>query len=202
MDATLTQSGQAADAKATGDAVGQLKDDMVSKLPKSPSDWASWTAEEQAAARERIGLDKPFELIETITIDTDDVIEVTRDVTPDGTIYNFESIFIRVTSFNTNMSGLFRAKFSHRTDKYKFDYNYSLTFFNTGYNDFYLLCEKRNGIWNIESILSHTNGVTRGCYAQPDLLNMDKNIITAVNLCFASCAFIVGSEIKIYGVRA
>lgn len=32
VDATLTQSGQAADAKATGEAVGQLKDDLTNEL--------------------------------------------------------------------------------------------------------------------------------------------------------------------------
>ena len=202
VDTTLTQSGQAADAKVTGDVVSQLKGDMAGKLPKSPADWASWTAEEQAAARERIGLDKPFELIETITIDEESVNIVKRDAEPDGTAYNFESMMVKVTSFNTNMSGLFRTIFAHKTDEFKFDYNYSAIYFNSGYNDLYVLCEKRNGIWNIESIISHTNGVVRGYYAQPDVVNMDKNIITGVSLYFSSSHFIVGSEIKIYGVRA
>ena len=184
------------------EAVSKLKDDLDNKLPKSPANWEAWTAEEQAAARERIGLDKPFELIETITIDEESVNVVKRDAEPDGTAYNFESMMVRVTSFNTNMSGLFRTIFAHMTGGYKFDVNYSSMFFSTSFNDFYLLCEKRNGIWNIESILSHTNGVARGYYAQPDLLDMDKNLITGVSLYFSKSNFIVGTEIKIYGVRA
>lgn len=35
VDATLTQSGQAADAKATGDAIGRIKDDMTAKADKA-----------------------------------------------------------------------------------------------------------------------------------------------------------------------
>ena len=36
--------------------VNQIKDDLESKLPKSPANWEPWTAEEQAAAQERLGI--------------------------------------------------------------------------------------------------------------------------------------------------
>lgn len=38
--------------------VNQLKADLANKLPKSPADWEQWTAEEQAAARNNIGIHK------------------------------------------------------------------------------------------------------------------------------------------------
>lgn len=56
LDTTLTHEGEAADAKATGDAVGQLKEDLSNKLPKSPTNWEAWTTEEQTAAQERLGI--------------------------------------------------------------------------------------------------------------------------------------------------
>lgn len=184
--------------------VDRLKSDLSDKLPKSPANWEPWTAEEQAAALDRMGIDKPFELIETFTIDTDGVGKVTRDVTPDGAPYNFESMMVRVTSFDTNMSGLLRAVFAHRTDadEHKFDSKYTAILSSAAFNDTFLFCDKRNGIWIASNILSHTNGVARGYYAQPDLINVDKNTITGVNLYFSSSNFIVGTEIKIYGVRA
>ena len=38
--------------------ITQLKGDLANKLPKSPADWEQWTAEEQAAARNNIGIHK------------------------------------------------------------------------------------------------------------------------------------------------
>lgn len=182
--------------------VSQLKEDLANKLQKPPTDWQEWTADEQAVARERIGLYNPFELIDTIKIDTDDVGIVKRDVEPDGTPYNFESMMVSVTSFGTNMSGLLRAVFAHITGERKFDFNYSSITNSIVYNDFYLLCEKLNGIWISSNILSHTNGIARGYYAQPELLNIDKKTITGVSILFTASNFISGTEIKIYGVRA
>ena len=51
VDATLSQSGQAADAKATGEA-------LAGKLDNAPGTWPAWMADEQAAARERMGIHK------------------------------------------------------------------------------------------------------------------------------------------------
>lgn len=41
---------------------------------------AAWTADEQKAARDRMGVDKPYELIEEITIDEDGVSVVERNI--------------------------------------------------------------------------------------------------------------------------
>lgn len=38
------------------EAVSKLKEDLSNKLPKSPANWEPWTAEEQAAAQERLGI--------------------------------------------------------------------------------------------------------------------------------------------------
>ena len=182
--------------------ISELKGELANKLPKSPANWEPWTAEEQEVARERMGLDKPFELIETITIDEESVNVVLRDAEPDGTPYNFESMMVRVTSFNTNMSGICRAVYAHKTDADKFDFNYSSITNSVSFNDFYMFCKKYNGIWIVYNIISHTNGVARECYAQPELLNQDRKTITGVKLVFIQSNFIVGTEIKIYGVRA
>lgn len=56
---------------------------------------AAWTADEQAAARERMGIDKPYELIESITLE-EKVSEIYRTLEPDGTEYNFRDLTIQV----------------------------------------------------------------------------------------------------------
>ncbi len=147
VDATLTQEGQAADAKATGDAlsskltepaglalgkyfrVSALDDNghavlEAVDLPSAPVqdvqiDGASivadgvasvskydtvkaamcdgkgeaWTSEEQAAARERMGIPGEYELIEEITLE-EDVTIIVREKEPDGTPYNFRNVII------------------------------------------------------------------------------------------------------------
>lgn len=50
--------------------VSKLKEDLANKLPKSPADWEPWTADEQAVARDRIGINE-YDLIDEITIAED-----------------------------------------------------------------------------------------------------------------------------------
>lgn len=52
--------------------VNQIKDDLPNKLPKSPANWEAWTAEEQAAARERMGVYTYEELVD-VTLEEDSV---------------------------------------------------------------------------------------------------------------------------------
>ena len=66
-------------------------DELKNKLPKSPTNWEQWTAEEQAAAREKIGILGDYELIDDITTD-EDVVEVVRNVTHSGDAYNFNAV--------------------------------------------------------------------------------------------------------------
>lgn len=57
---------------------------------------AAWTDAEQKAARERMGIDKAYELIESITSDGTAIVERTQE--PDGTPYNFSRVKVVVTS--------------------------------------------------------------------------------------------------------
>lgn len=56
---------------------------------------AAWTADEQAAARERMGVDKQYELIEEITL-TEKVSVVERSSEPNGTEYDFSDLTVFV----------------------------------------------------------------------------------------------------------
>lgn len=181
--------------------VNQIKGDLANKLPKSPANWEPWTAEEQVEARERIGIDEPYELIDSFTIDEESVRYVNREVEPDGTAYNFKKVMVCITSYNTNMRGLCRIVSCHRNDNDKFNIDYSAMFFNSGYNKTYVFCEKQNGFWFADAVISHTNGVTRSVYSEVDTRNTAYNLITGLRIQFND-NFIVGTKIEIYGVRA
>ena len=55
---------------------------------------AAWTAAEQKAARERMGIDKEYELIETITVMDGEITLIERTIEPNGTNYNFKAVYL------------------------------------------------------------------------------------------------------------
>ena len=67
---------------------------------------AAWTSAEQKAARERMGVDKEYELIEKITL-PENVMQISRDAEPDGTAYAFEAIAIKINRTNTGEGGVY-----------------------------------------------------------------------------------------------
>lgn len=65
---------------------------------------AAWTAAEQAAARERMGLGNSLELIEVWELDHDETMAFSRDTTPTGDPYRFKEL--RVVIRYANGSGM------------------------------------------------------------------------------------------------
>ena len=77
-------------------AANLLRGEIDNKLSKSPDDWEAWTDEEQAAARDRMGLENTCELIEIWTNDTEEPVNFVRTQTPDGTPYAYKHMLIRM----------------------------------------------------------------------------------------------------------
>lgn len=67
---------------------------------------AAWTSAEQKSARERMGVDKAYELIEEITL-TENVTQIIRTDEPDGTAYAFERVAIKINRTNTGEGGVY-----------------------------------------------------------------------------------------------
>ncbi len=67
---------------------------------------AAWTEDEQKAARERMGVDKPYELIEEIVL-SEDTGSIVRTTTPTGTSYNYSAIQIEIVGKNASGSNGF-----------------------------------------------------------------------------------------------
>lgn len=70
----------------------------------------AWTAEEQAAARERIGIPGDYELIEKI-ITTEETNGIERSVEPDGTPYSFISVFIKIHCPAADYTGTLNVRY-------------------------------------------------------------------------------------------
>lgn len=67
---------------------------------------AAWTSAEQAAARSRMGIDKPYELIETVVV-TEDISRFERTAEPNGTPYSFAAMRIH---FGADFNGVSDVK--------------------------------------------------------------------------------------------
>ena len=93
-------------------------DELINKLPKSPVNWEPWTVEEQAAAREKIGILGDYELIDDITTD-EDVVSVIRNVTNSGDAYNFSAVALII-----NVPGTPDKSGTVRVDLYYDKFNY------------------------------------------------------------------------------
>lgn len=76
-------------------------DELKNKLPKSPTNWEEWTAEEQIAARVRIGINNVAYLVETIEL-TESVSSVVRKYDTAGVAYNFKAMRIIIKNTNDN----------------------------------------------------------------------------------------------------
>lgn len=66
----ITEADKKEIKEALSGDIRELKSDLANKLPKSPADWVPWTADEQAVARDRIGINE-YDLIDEITIAED-----------------------------------------------------------------------------------------------------------------------------------
>lgn len=230
VDDTLTQHGQAADARATGDALaGKLTepasglevgkyfriaaidenghavleavDAPVGGLSTEPSLWPAWTADEQAAARERMGLPGDYELIEKITLE-EEVNKVERSAKPDGTPYNFISVFIKVYAPASTFSGTMDVRYFMR-------YNNIIAYIANA-----ISTQERYGVSKAEKKYGYFEayGCTSGSTSNTSILSLTgttyseymKKIGTiekiALNL-QGGKMMPIGTKIEIYGVR-
>ncbi len=82
--------------RSTNAALTAYNLDYATKAAMTDGKGAAWTMDEQKAARERMGIDKAFELIEEIESNGSGIIE--RSVEPNGTAYSFSQVLCVVTA--------------------------------------------------------------------------------------------------------
>lgn len=73
---------------------------------------AAWTSAEQKAARERMGVDKAYELIEEITL-TEKVTQLIRNAEPNGTPYHFKKMYVNIITPQAEKDGIIYSMFNN-----------------------------------------------------------------------------------------
>ena len=174
-------------------------------LPKSPTDWEPWTDEEQAAARDRIGILGDYELIEEITV-TEDLQEIERSYDLKGNMYAFRSILL-ISKFPKRTEG--RNKITNYLVTATLNNNKSIRAFisyslNEAVNETYQLIQSQNGFYNmVFSDCTSNTGQLGGYPAKISSSFELGDYIKSVNIKTTLSANIYsGTVIKIYGVRA
>lgn len=161
---------------------------------------AAWTAAEQAAARDRMGIPGDYELIEEIVLTEES--RVARSKEPDGAPYNFATIMMRAE---------FPA--SDKTDNIYISYNIGNEYNNItsyflspykagavkyGYSKVWVENSRyRSGWWTCVE----NHGQFAQYYENP--MQQDKYSIADGNIIgFSTDVMVAGTKITIYGVRA
>lgn len=90
--------------------------DNIVKAAMCDGHGTAWTDTEQKAARERMGIDKPYELIEEITLE-EETGAIERDTEPDGRAYNFTKLKCLIIGMNSSGSNVFYTLTSNRLNK-------------------------------------------------------------------------------------
>ena len=174
--------------------VNQIKDDLSNKLPKSPTDWQEWTAEEQAEARERIGIGGDWEYIDEITLSEEAGLDITlnRDYKkiymfaekPSGTSFEGET---RLYFHDKNNSGWAEIKGANIQSSFSDDYTQILA----------ECCGKLSFIAKMNSDWTYGYG------ANPSFaVNTGSTDCVINHICTFACILPAGFSIKIWGVPA
>ena len=157
----------------------------------------AWTAAQQAA-RERMGIDKEYELIEEITL-TESAMEISRNAEPDGTAYAFDAVAIKMNRTNTGVGGVYVCNgsttlgWSYIAQSGR--YFGCETFTSRGYwQNYRYSASAGSNDYNSISPAGHTRFLT---IKKVTGAHIDRILIAS-----SSDGFDTGTTIQIYGVRA
>lgn len=100
------------DARSTNIAVTPYNLDYAVKAAMCDGKGAAWTDAEQKAARDRMGVDKAYELIEEITL-TEKVTRLIRNAEPNGTAYHFKKMYVNIVIPQAEENGSIYSTFNN-----------------------------------------------------------------------------------------
>lgn len=182
--------------------------DYAMKAAMCDGKGAAWTEAEQKAARWRMGVDKAYELIESITTDGTAIVE--REAEPNGTPYNLSHVIVVITS-PKNMESE-SILYTHISTEDANQYTYVVFPKNIAYfRRAMYSAEVRNGIMFYEStnainvygnLQDQGNTDTAQITQSPTLKFTNNNIKKIKVNGLNTTAIAAGFLIQIYGVRA
>ena len=181
--------------------------DYAVKVAMCDGKGAAWTSAEQKAARDRMGIDKPYELIEEFDLSEASTFERTEE--PDGTPYAFIDIITQII-VNTNISltqGEFLAQAKNIAGNFVnvgrgYMANRSSVNNRMGYMQ---RTRIRHGYWESEwcdwqTNLSVMNFNSANVYLY--WLKYKESEYKAINKIYETTVLPAGTHIRIFGVRA
>ena len=185
-------------ARSANIAVTPYNLDYAVKAAMCDGKGAAWTADEQKAARERMGVDKEYELIEEITL-TEKVTRIIRTDEPDGTAYAFERVVIKINRTGTSEGGVYVYNGST-----ELGWSYL-----SGYGQ-YFACETfpLHGYWQTyrySASSGHNDYNNIAPSGDSRFLKIKKvagQYVSKIQIKLTSGEFDAGTRISIYGVRA
>lgn len=175
---------------------------LAGKLDNAPDTWPEWTEDQQAAARERMGIPGDYELIEEIVCDGE-VTNYSRKLEPDGTPYAFRSIYVELEIQPSNVyNGVFFRAYDADGTAVLYDGMITTNKVYTSYA--FAGCYAHSGFycgWMAAANIGESNigGAANMHINKPQIvLSPIKNILINHN----GDVFFDGDKIRIYGVRA
>ena len=179
--------------------IGGSTVDYAVKAAMCDGKGAAWTSDEQMAARERMGFDKAYELIEEIIL-TEKVTQIIRNAESNGTAYHFRKMYVNIVTpqaeengsiysvFNNTLIGL--AFNSIRSQQSEGGIAQIYAHVANGFLDGYAV-----GASNVATFSNLTRYATRN--------NMPSGIAAIYSVKIRATVDIpMNTNIKIYGVRA
>ena len=160
----------------------------------------AWTAAQQAAARERMGIPGDYELIEEIVLTEESRVDRSKE--PDGIPYNFAAIMLRAefpaSEKTDNIYILYNVGNEYNSIKSYFLYPYKADAVKYGYSKVWAENSRyRSGWWTCVE----NQGQFAQYYENP--VQQDKYSIADGNIiAFSTDVMAAGTKITIYGVRA
>ena len=100
------------DARSSNVAVTPYNLDYAVKAAMCDGKGTAWTSAEQKTARERMGVDKAYELIEEITL-TEKVTQLIRNAEPNGTAYHFKKMYVNIITPQAEENGSIYSIFNN-----------------------------------------------------------------------------------------
>lgn len=189
----------------------QLKEDLSNKLPKSPTEWEAWTAEEQAMARARMDADGgKMEFIADITT-TEDADVISIDKFHDGTplkLKSFDMYFIiPKASIDGHINSGYKFKYNNETKTSERDgANKLISSKYDTYNNMYVMWNNARPIGFVPISSSWANGsaTISNMVKFENIFNVIAEYICEVHLTKYNDGIQIpsGTRIVLWGVRA